>query len=401
MLVTMTIHPLTLAEGGSNYTIFGIGDLRLAGDPRSNAMGYTGIGISDGLSVNVNAPASWARITETKLDASLLHESFHTTDGTKSLTLSLTNFSGASLAVPISQRFGIVIVGSMKPYSNKDYDVFTSGSQGGMDYLLNHEGSGGLGRGQIGVSLSPFPFIAAGASFNYIFGSLENSRTLLPTTLGYEGGKTTGRTSTNAITSTAGVLLNGAGTPFSLLEPFSVGVVVTTKGYLKADGEFLFEYPSEADTIDIIVSDIPLPFSYGIGASVRIGPRWTIAADMFTQAWGTATLTVPTRDAVLYGAGIERSPSGAPGASLLDRIAYRVGSYYYQTYYVVNGQGIDEWAVTTGLSVPFSGENRLNFAFEYGERGKIEKSLIKERIFRLTVGISLSELWFQSYEDEI
>jgi len=289
----------------------------------------------------------------------------------------------------------------MKPYSNKDYNVFTSGSQQGMDYVLNHEGSGGLGRGQIGLSFSPFPLIAAGASFNYIFGSLENSRTLLPTTAGYEGGKTTGRTSTNAINGTFGILASGPGFLLPFLENFSVGIVATTKGYLKADGEFLFEFPSEADTIDVIVNDIPLPFSYGIGVSLRAGPRWTFAVDMFTQAWGTAALSVPTRDAVLYGVGIERSHSQAPGASLWDRLAIRIGSYYHQTYYIVNGEGIDEWGVTAGLSVPFSGENRLNLSLEYGERGKTENNLIMERIFRLTVGISLSEIWFQTYDDDI
>ena len=393
--------PPAFGGGGSNYTIFGIGDLRLAGDPRSSALGYTGIGIADGFSVNVNSPATWSQITETKLDANLLHESFRATDGRKTITLALTNFAGASLAVPISQRFGIVVVGSMKPYSNKDYNVFTTGSQQGMEYVLNHEGSGGLGRGQIGLSFSPFPFIATGASFNYIFGSLENSRTLLPTTSGYEGGKTTGRTSTNAISGTFGILLNGTGSSIPFLEPLAVGLVVTTKGYLKADGEFLFEFPSEADTIDVTISDIPLPFSYGIGLSIRPTARWTIAADIFTQAWGTAALSVPTRDAVLYGIGVERSPSRAPGASLWDRLAVRVGSYYHQTYYVVNGEGIDEWGITAGLGIPFSGENRLNFSLEYGGRGATENGLIKENIFRLSMGISLSEIWFQSYDDEI
>jgi hypothetical protein len=149
------------------------------------------------------------------------------------------------------------------------------------------------------------------------------------------------------------------------------------------------------------VNDIPLPVAIGVGASCQIGERWLIAADMFAQAWGSVTLAVPTRDAVLYGVGIERSPSRTPGAGLWDRLAIRIGSYYHQTYYVVNGEGIDEWGVTGGLSIPFSGENRLNISVEYGGRGRTENNLIREDIFRLTFGLSLSELWFQSFEDEI
>jgi hypothetical protein len=138
-----------------------------------------------------------------------------------------------------------------------------------------------------------------------------------------------------------------------------------------------------------------------VGLNIRAGERWTFAFDIFAQAWGSANLSVPTRDAVLYGAGIERGPSRAPGADFWDRLAIRVGSYYHQTYYVVNGIGIDEWGATAGLGIPFSGENRVNVSFEYGGRGKTENNLIKESIFRLTFGISLSELWFQSFDDEL
>jgi hypothetical protein len=81
-------------------------------------------------------------------------------------------------------------------------------------------------------------------------------------------------------------------------------------------------------------------------------------------------------------------------------MALRLGGYLHETYYVVNEQPIDEWGVTAGLAVPFSGESRLNFGFEYGERGSTSHNLLKETIFRFSVGLTISETWFQTFDDE-
>ena len=402
-LFLLFIVPLVPATGGtgSNYTIFGVGDLRLAGSPRSSALGYAGSVLRDGVAINTGSPASWSGIRETTLEASLLHEGFNATDGTKSQSVSLTNFGGAAMAIPISTKFGIVAVGSMRPYSNKDYNVFTTGSQQGMDYVLNHEGSGGLGNAQIGVSFGPFPFIAVGASFNYIFGSLKSSRTLLPASFEFDGGKTTSRTTTNAVNGTFGLMINGTGGLVPLLDPLSVGFTFAPRSFLNANAELLYEFTSEADTAALSVSDILLPLSYGIGASYRVTPRWLVVADYYTQQWGTSNLGVETRDARLFGVGIERSGATTPGASWVDRIALRVGAFRHETYYIVNGEGITEMGLTGGLGVPFSGESRLTFSFEYGDRGSTGNNLIREKILRFTLGITIRELWFLTFDEAI
>ena len=393
--------PLSAFSGnGSNYTIFGIGDLRLASSVRAAGMGYASIAIADGGITNLNVPAAWAKITNTRVEASVLYEGFNSTDGTKHLYLASTNFTSASLAIPLSTRYGFTFAGGFAPYSNKDYSVFTSGSQQGIDYVLNHVGSGGLGRGLLGFSFAPFSVLSFGASLNYLFGSLDNSRIVLPTTPGYSGGKTTASSFANGVTATVSGLFSGFGTVFPALQSLTIGGVITSRGILNTENSTLSEFATETDTSTTVDGELVIPLSYGAGLSYQPIGRLLIAADFLTQLWSEGSFDTPSRNSALLGIGIERVPSRETNASWGSRIAYRLGYYHHQTYYVVNGQPITEWGVTGGLGIPISGENRMNIAVEYGERGTTSYGLIKENIIRVSLSLALTEPWFVRYEED-
>ena len=106
------------------------------------------------------------------------------------------------------------------------------------------------------------------------------------------------------------------------------------------------------------------------------------------------------RNATMIGVGMERTPAREAGQPLLDRIAYRVGAMYHQTYAAPNGEPINAWAVTAGLGVPVSADTRLNLALEYGSRGTTNKSMIRDNIIRFSASLTISELWFQHFEEE-
>src|SRR5512140_792846 len=104
---TVTAHA---GSGGSTYSLLGLGDLRYMPGARSAGMGYTGIGLVSSLYINPTAPATWSRITHTRVDASMLYEGYHTSDGETSRYLASMNFAGALMAIPISPVDGIVLV---------------------------------------------------------------------------------------------------------------------------------------------------------------------------------------------------------------------------------------------------------------------------------------------------
>lgn len=396
------------STGGSSYSLFGIGDIRYLPNARSAGMGYTGLGLPSATTINSMQPAAWARISRVRLDAGLLYEGFKSSDGNKSLYLANSDFSGALLAIPISTEHGIVSVLGFTPYSNVSYNLFLEGKQEGVDYQINHSGSGGISRGLVGLSYSPIPDLAFGTSLNYLFGSIDNARTFSPLNgpgggANYAGGVSTATMTLHGLTASIGGQFNGFGNISQALSPFSVGFVVTTRGNLKTERETRYDFLTERDTIPAPRERLTIPVAYGVGLAYQPNDRYLLAADYYAQQWGDASFNgidpPEIRNSFRVGIGGERLPE-RDATKWLARLVYRLGFYYHSTYYKINGKPINEWGVTGGVAIPLFGDARLNTAFEYGSRGTTSSGLIRDRFFRMTLSVTLSEIWFQRYEED-
>ena len=388
------------ADGGSAYSILGLGDLRLAPGVRYAGMGNAGIALPGASYINSLSPATWSRINRIRIEAAFLYEGFSSSDGTTSRFLSTGTFNGALLAIPISTAHGIVFVGGFTPYSTTNYDIFTSGSQMGIDFTIQHVGRGGLTKGQVGFSYAPSQELSLGASFNYLFGTVNTTRTFTPISASYAGGKTLEKFTARGSGASIGAVYTG----FAGINELSLGIVVSTRTTLTTERQLTYEFQSERDTTNEQQGTLGLPIGVGIGLAYQLGERYLFAADYFTQPWSSADLTGVRNEGIRnnhrISAGAERLPSRDTFASWLDKLSYRLGFYYDASYYSINGQPINQWTVTGGLTVPLSGETRLNVALEYGSRGKTENNLIRDKIVRLLLSVNFSELWFIQYDEE-
>jgi hypothetical protein len=404
-LMTAVAHAST---GGSSYSLFGIGDIRYLPNARSAGMGYTGLGLPSATMINSMQPAAWARITRVRLDAGLLYEGFKSSDETRSVYLANSDFNGALLAIPISVEHGIVSVLGFTPYSNVNYDLFVDGQQEGINYQINHFGSGGISRGVVGLSYSPLPDLALGASLNYLFGSIDDARTFSPLNspsggTSYAGGVSTTTMTLHGLTMSIGGQFSGFGNISQSLSQFSLGFVVTSRGNLKTERQTTYDYLTERDTIPAAKERLTIPVAYGFGLAYQPSERYLFAADYYAQQWGTATFNgidpPEIRNSFRVGIGGERLPE-RDATKWFARLVYRLGFYYHSTYYKINNQPINEWGVTGGLAIPLFGDARLNTAFEYGNRGTTSNGLVKDKFFRMTLSVTLSEPWFQRYEED-
>ncbi len=413
LLVIPLCGPALAGSGGSSYSIFGVGDIRYASGVRSAGMGYTGLGLSDIGYINAFAPATWARINRVRLEASLLYEGYGSTDGTHNRYLSRADFNGALLAIPLSQPDGIVMVAGIVPYSTVNYDAYTRGeylsSQDTMAYTVHHVGTGGITRGIFGLTYSPSEKLSFGLSTNVLFGSIDAEEDQEPTNSAYTGGAVTGRVTTNGVTFSLGMLYTGLGDLIPSLRSLSVGAVVTSRGVLSARDQTTYRFTSsetstERDTSEEVTRQSAFPLAFGVGLGYLASERVLIAADYYRQFWSQAILDgLPVsslRDSYRLGIGVERLPSHDRFASFGQQIAYRAGAYLFATYYEPNGQPINEWGVTLGAGIPFSGETRVNFAFEYARRGTLDTGLIKDTIFRFSASLNVSALWFVQYPED-
>jgi hypothetical protein len=409
LLVAIVLSAATASagSGGSAYSIFGIGDLHSPAGMRNAGMGGAGLGLTSTSSISANSPAAWSRINRVRLETGVLYEGFNSTDGSRSLYRAAGTFEGALLAIPASTEYGVVFVGGFLPYSSVSYNTFSRGSQEGIDYVLNHKGSGGLGRGLVGLSCAPLSWLSFGASADYYFGSMERSRMFSPsstTTLPAYGGTTTESITTHGLGVTASFIMENLGWADASLRPFSLGFTMSSRTKLNATSQTRFTYASEGDSSAETAGILVLPLSFGAGVGYQAGERYSLAADISTQLWERSEISGVTpadlRNSTRFAVGGERSGSRDPLAHWIDRVSYRLGFAYTATYYRPDGDPVNEWGITAGAGIPFSGEARINLGVEYAHRSGANTHRITDNIIRVLLSINISEEWFVRPEEE-
>jgi hypothetical protein len=72
---------------------------------------------------------------------------------------------------------------------------------------------------------------------------------------------------------------------------------------------------------------------------------------------------------------------------------------YKQEYLIMpqsaGGDHLKDFGITFGMGLPLKrSKTSFNLAFEWGQRGTTDNSLIKENYMRLTMNLTLHEYWF-------
>ena len=80
-------------------------------------------------------------------------------------------------------------------------------------------------------------------------------------------------------------------------------------------------------------------------------------------------------------------------------MAYRAG-FFTGPDYIKVGKELKQWGASFGLGLPLGVSRQaptqatiVNVAFEYIKRGN-DDNILKESLFRFSLGFSLSDLWF-------
>lgn len=392
--------------GGSLYSMLGIGDVQYLPSARSAGMGNTGIGLYSITSIHSWSPASWSRLDRVRMEGSLLSEGFQSTDGKESQFLSKTAFQGVMLGLPIAPFQGITIVLGMTPYSRMNFDIVGpysfAGQQDTLDYTVRYTGTGGIGRAQLGASWAPFNDLSIGASFDFLFGSLDRSLTVKPTSSRFSTGKGTSATQVYGPSTTVGAMFSGFGTVLGFLRPLTVGAYASSRAALHTERLTEYNFDAATDTIYSKDTKLTIPVAFGAGLSYQLGQLEFFAADFSTQLWSRTELNGEPiegmRDSYRLGAGFEFGGSRAFGASWWSRIAWRFGAAYTSTNYQVKGTPINEWVGTLGVTLPMysdvTNDTRIIIALQGGQRGTLSNGLVKDTVLRMMLTLNIGQVWF-------
>ncbi|MBR8534225.1 hypothetical protein KDU71_01520 [Carboxylicivirga sediminis] len=430
LLVAFASHLATAQNRTySPYSRYGLGDLQSGGFGRNAAMGHTGIALTSSYNLNNINPASYFSMDSvsfffegglTGFDQKIMSEN-------SSARFSDINFSYFAIGYPVS-KWGFMSIG-VKPESLAGYQFFddnasddilvSDGNYTKSDYI----GSGNTTKAYAGLAISPIKNLSFGAHFSFVFGSVDHfSIAQFPNDPFAFKLATSERISINDF-----YMDFGAQYKFNLKERHNmvIGAVYHPQTGIKGKVKKLVTAGTnfDRDGTTIINADtlrftetkfggnaLELPEKIGVGVAYNIDDLMTITADYSLARWSDAqfpTLSTSTNDPDAFTVGDEQKfafgvefiPNYRSASFYPSRIKYRIGTSYTQEYLVTpqsaGGDHLRDFGITFGMGLPLKrSKTSFNLAFEWGQRGTTDNSLIKENYMRLSMNLTLHEYWF-------
>ncbi len=403
ILIVIVCLPV-YSQSGSAYTRLGMGDIEYTNSARRSGMGDLGVSVADVNFINSLNPASWYRIDRTRIDFSAYYNGMFISDNNNSAYLGKMEFSGFSIAFPISELFGITASAGLVPYSNVSYTVKES-FQTPENYNATYTGTGGLSKIFVGTSYKlPFGAIL-GATMDYYFGNLIYTSRIDFLSSSSEFSEYENRFNPKGIGGTFGFISpNFASlTDSTSISELRFGAALSYIGSLDLKTILTSKSSTLIDTVSYGKGKMDVPLKLTFGADLILSKNYLFSLDYSFQPWSEFKindLVQPNlRNAQKFSLGFEYQPLNEPGSTLWEQMIWRSGLSYEQTQYIVNNEAINQFSVSGGFSLPISYGNTFDLGIQYSMRGTKNSNLIKENNIRLNVGLSFGELWFirQSY----
>ena len=395
-----------VAQNSTNspYTRFGYGKLIDAGFARSNALGGLGFGLRKNNTINPANPAAYSEIDSTsfifEIGFSGLLTNFSTTqDKYRAFTGNIDYFG---MQFPVTRWMGMSV--GLMPYSFTGYGFNTKDSlylpSSNDSVKLKHtqafSGSGSLSQVYLGMSFDLFDRLSLGVNGYYMFGTLNNNRSLNTT---FSDGR-----QAYMVYRSSQLKVNGLNMRLGLQyhQPLRKGKDMLTIGAIyefqhRLGSQYTISTESVDTIIDTLTNAFEIPNTYGFGLTYSLDNKLLVSLDAQYQQFSRSkfnSLIGTLNDRWKVAAGIEfiNKPNGQ---RYVDRMAWRLGGNYSRSYAKVNNLNINEYAVVLGFGFPFRFiRSMLNINFEYGGFGSKKYNLIKEDYFKMAINFTINETWF-------
>ncbi len=383
----------------SPYSRFGIGDIASQGYSRNKGMGQTGIALRSNLHINNLNPASFSVLDSTsflfEFGGSANFYNYKTTLNEQSGNDA--NFEYFALAFSAKNWWGVSL--GVRQISNVGYDLyFLNNNEQIGDYSVNYIGKGGVNKVYVTNSFQLMPRFSLGFSLNYNWGKIASTRQVA-----FAGGGslpifTEEKTHLGNFNVDFGAQFEGK---LNEKTTYVTGATFANKTDITSNFSNFQYRTSTSDTISYVSgksNGIQLPNTFGIGFAINKSDRLVLSMDYRHEAWESVTyfgeenLDELTNSSTL-AAGFEFTPNRNSLSNYFDRVSYRGGFNYTNSYLKINDQQIDCYALTLGVGFPVK-STYINTALEFATRGKTENELVKENFVKLSVAFTMFESWF-------
>ncbi|MEY8781938.1 hypothetical protein AB9K32_16005 [Allomuricauda sp. XS_ASV26] len=392
----------------SPYSYFGIGDHRNNGTVDNQMMGGVSM-YGDSIHINLSNPAAYSKLKLTTYTAGISHREYRLKDFNEEQNLSVTNLDYLSIGFPIADKLGVGF--GIMPYSSVGYSLNSvMDNAQGAEVTNIYEGDGGINRLYASVGFEPIKNLSLGVTVNYNFGNLEYQR--IQSVEDVQFGTLDNRESK----------INGYDFKYALnynptiKDKYTLytSVLVNIQGNLVSKntqtlGSFSLSNGNNVEVVDVDLdasnlrnTELKIPTRTTLGLGFGENKKWFLGAEYSFQQMSDfenrflGLENVTYSDANTYAFGGYWVPDYRALSGYFKRVTYRAGLRYDVSGLVVNEKEINNFGITFGLGLPLgSSFSNLNLGFELGRRGTTDANLIEESYFKVNVGLSLNDRWFQ------
>jgi hypothetical protein len=426
------------AQDNSPYSRYGLGNPVPNTHIINRGMGGITAGYADFLSINFDNPASYSSFfaypsANKKKDEygrvlfdvgiNFDNRTLKEPNNTQKFTSPDAVFSYLQLGIPLKKDWGLNF--GLRQLSKIGYKIFRTERlfdpiTGNIDSAITEfTGDGGAFLASAGTGYA-FHNLSLGFNFGYLFGKKQytTKRALFNDTVEYNSSNHTTTTGFGNIFLSAGAQYKIQLSKKRLLH---LGVSGNLKQTLNGDQDILREtFVRSSDNGDQrldsvyevkgVKGKIIYPASYTAGfilekpSTVNDLGSWLFGVDLVKEQWkqyrfyGLAD-SVQNSWQLRVGGQVKPQPDAR---RYFTNVAYRAGFFIGRDYIHV-GNNLPVYGLSFGMALPiastFNSQARnqysiINVSMEYIKRGNND-NLLKENLFRVSVGFSLSDLWFR------
>jgi len=398
VLAILSISTVSItAQNSTNspYTRYGYGDLANRSFGAGRSMGGVGIGLRSSKQINPMNPASYSQMDSMTFlfDFGASGQLSWFDDGTNKQNDVNGNVEYMAMQFPLHKQ--VAMSAGLMPYSHVGYRYGAYKTEEGQSYTETFSGTGGLNQLYAGLSIDIWEKrLSVGSNINYLFGS--NTHT--SQTVYIPSNSTTSITrekmfKVSDVTFDLGLQYTH---PLNKADNIIVGLTYQPKKRINSDTyETIASSETTRDTIPGLVYD--LPAGYGIGVSYVKENKLMAVADFSFQQWNKATFEGKSNEfnnRAKIAVGAEYLPN-LYSRPFFNRVRYRAGVSYTNSYVKIEDGGYKEFGATVGIGLPISdARSFINLSFEYVKIKPDYKTMIDESYMRMTLSYTFNEYWF-------
>lgn len=408
----------------SPYSRYGLGMLADQSLGFNKGMEGTALGMSAGDQLNVQNPASYARLDSLSflfdIGASLQNANFRSS-GTN-VNRRTGQFDYLSMGFRLAPNVGFSL--GLLPFSFVGYDITSKGTpinngiSGTVTPSMRYKGSGGLQEIYAGIGYSPLRSLALGMNVGYLWGTFNHSALTSYSDATVQTLNRTYETEVRSYKIDFGVQYTHVidrNSTLSLGLIYGLGHNLYGASHLY-NSRYSSGVTTVADTLTVH-NAFQLPHSFGGGLVWQWKNRLRVGIDFIRQNWSKTTAPVlvdqgsspsyiiakgqyDDMSRISIGAEYVDNPVGFTWKS---RVRYRLGMSYTSPYAKIDGQhGPRTYTAGIGVGIPIltahHNRNFLNLSAQYVHVKPQIAGQITENYLRFTVGLTFNDRWFQKWK---